>query len=109
MRDNPYRVRALRGVAIDELAPATFAGDGSPRDTADPNDIIHDNTRKAGFAATAINAYTTQIGDTYETFQALISDFLADLHHLADALDVDLMAAIHDGRDNYLAEISPDR
>lgn len=106
MQDNLYRVRALRDVVVEELDPATFAGDGAPRDTADPNDIIHDNTRKAGFAATALNAYASQIGDPYENFHALMSDFLADLHHLADALDVDLKAAIQGGRENYLAEIS---
>ncbi|MFE6611988.1 hypothetical protein [Amycolatopsis sp. NPDC057786] len=85
-----------------------FAGDGEPRDTANRDDIIHDNTRKAGFAATAINAYAAQVGG-YETFHALMGDFVADLHHLADALDVDLTAAISDGRDDYLAEIGTDR
>lgn len=109
MSANSNRVRPLGIVAIDELDPAMFAGDGEPRDTADRDDIVHDNTRKAGFAATAINAYAAQVGGSYETFHALMGDFLADLYHLADALDVDLTAAISDGRDDYMAEISPDR
>lgn len=109
MHANSNRVRPLRIVAIDELDPAMFAGDGEPRDTADQGDIVHDNTRKAGFAATAINAYAAQIGGGSETFHTLISDFVADLHHLADALDIDLTAAISVGLDDYLAEIGPDR
>lgn len=109
MHANPYRVHPLGLVAVGELDPAIFAGDGEPRDTADRDDIIHDNTRKAGFAATAINAYVRQLGDRYETFQALVVDLFADLHHLADALDIDLSAAMSHGREHYLAEIGPDR
>src|SRR5581483_880202 len=109
MHAKSNRVRPLGPVAIDKLDPAMFAGDGEPRDTANQDDIIHDNTRKAGFAATAINAYAAQVGGGYETFHALIGDFFADLHHLADALDIDLAAAISEGRDDYLAEIGCDR
>ncbi|KAA9159445.1 hypothetical protein FPZ12_020295 [Amycolatopsis acidicola] len=107
MCTNPNQVQALGITAITDLDPALFSGDGKPRDTNAPNDIVHDNTRKAGFAATAVNAYAAQVGNTYEDFYSLISDLIGDLYHLADALGIDLADAIRHGRDDYLAEISP--
>jgi hypothetical protein len=109
MHTNPHRVRPVEIADITDLDPTYFAGDGTPRDTADPDDIIHDNTRKAGFAAAAITAYATEVGHAAHVIQPVIRDLAADLYHLADALGINLDDTIREGRDDYLAEISPDR
>lgn len=52
-----------------------------------PSDNEHDNTLRARWAGTAVKAYAQQTGILHgEPVETAISDLLADLRHLVDAL-----------------------
>jgi hypothetical protein len=104
MSASTYRVPRIDAASVEELDLAALNGDGAPRDGTEPEDLIHDNTRKAGFAAAAIVAYAAVTGG-FEEWATVFGDLLGDLHHLADALDVDIDAAIDTGRRYYQDEI----
>lgn len=100
---------------LTQLDPARWRGDGTCRSTGEQDDTEHDNTLRAGQALTALLAYhhaTHQPADqpadqvtaataarqayhdaTASTDRALgelLTDLLADIRHLADAVHVNL-------------------
>lgn len=56
-----------------------------------PSDIKSDNDKRASWAARGFIAYTDRTfpQGRDEEFETMFGDMLADLHHLADALDLD--------------------
>lgn len=75
-------------------ALATADGDGHFRNGETAEDVAHDNTRRAGLAALALRSFWEQTGPNVDLGTAL-TDLLAGLHHLADAVgeDFDSLAA----------------
>lgn len=63
-----------------------------------------DNNARATFAAVALVAYVARVGDAGD-WDASISDLLADLMHLCDALDTDFDALVARAGRNYDDEI----
>lgn len=98
------RVRRIDVDTFEELDLVALDGDGDYRDSAHRDDIVHDNTRKAGFAATALVEYARVTGGQHEDLHTLISDLIGDLHHLADGLGIDLASAYQTGHDDYSIE-----
>lgn len=85
-----------------KLADLPWDGDGRWRNTLKPEDITHDNTRRAGFAVTGLTAFAEETGAEDEN---IVSDFLCDLMHLCDALSVDLTDEMDRARVHYTAEL----
>lgn len=81
--------------------PAEFDGDGDFRYSDSPEDISHDNLRRAGFALIAAQAFATRTGADRE---CVLCDLLCDLMHLADATGQDFDAELDRGRYHYDAE-----
>lgn len=52
-----------------------------------PEDIDHDNRRRASFAARAVLAYAERVG--HDTLETAVSDMLSDLRHLCDRISSD--------------------
>lgn len=98
-------MRPIGARRLPQLNLVTLDGDATFRDSARRDDIVHDNTRKAGFAATVLVNYAHLTGGRDEALVTLIGDLIGDLHHLADGLGIDLDLAYQAGRDAYLAEI----
>lgn len=97
------RLTGIETVA-DLAAVSTAArmdGDGRPRDTADPEDVRHDNLRRAGLGARALVAYADTPADPPGQVMA---DLFGDLRHLADALGLDYGALDDEGWDRYNEE-----
>ncbi len=100
---NPADVRfpahPVSAAAVEALDLDAFDGDRTMRYGDTPEDHQHDNSRRAGFAATALVEYhaTRSVGRAVTTYarrtspsgeeaETVVSDLLADAHHLADAL-----------------------
>jgi hypothetical protein len=88
-------------LGFEDLRKENWDGDGEFRIEAKPEDTQHNNTRRAGFAVTALLAYS-QYGVDPDT---CISDFLSDLRHLCDALGEDFDTQSARGQNHYAAEI----
>ncbi|WP_143261926.1 hypothetical protein [Allokutzneria sp. NRRL B-24872] len=102
------RARPVTAESIDQLDPSALDGDGRFRESAGLEDIVHDNTRRAGFAATALAAYAVVTGTHQEKFATITGDLLGDLRHLADTVGVDLDRAYLNGEAHYRDEIRID-
>lgn len=86
-QDEPWGGRTL-----DELVALNWDGDGAFRGEngrSEPDDVRHDNTRRAGWALIALKAYAAEVGGDKES---IVSDFLSDLRHLCDALGLEFYA-----------------
>lgn len=86
---------------LDDLRKEDWDGDGDFRYDVTPEAVQHDNTRRAGFALTALLAYSTYGVDA----DCIISDLLSDLRHLCDALGEDFDTESERGARHYAAEI----
>lgn len=84
---------------VDDLQPAIMASPEHIRD----EDYQADNTARASFAATALVAFVKRVGEN--EMETNVSDLLADLMHLSDALGIDFDNAVYAGRNHYEAEI----
>lgn len=94
----------LTGIeTVADLLAADTGGDGHPRDTALPEDIRHDNLRRAGRAALALGAFADSPNDPPEK---VMTDLLGDLYHLADALDLNIAVLDSTAYDLYIEERS---
>jgi hypothetical protein len=77
-------------LSVANLTALAWDGDGYFRYGRHVEDISHDNTRRAGFALDALQAYADCTGGlASEPVEAKLTDLLGDLKHLADALGVD--------------------
>lgn len=80
-------------------------GSGDFTDGGEPTEISMDNTRRASFAATAVLAYAKRTRSDGNEIATTISDMIGDLHHLCDALGVDIDLAFNMGHQHYRAEL----
>lgn len=62
------------------------------------------NDNRAWRANVALNAYVERIAGADEPTEDVIIDFLTDLRHLCDRLDVDFDRAVDWANTNHLAE-----
>lgn len=94
--------------ALEDLE-SWFDGDGEMRYGTSTEDTRHDNGRRAGFAATAVLAYVRRTchgsAANDEMPETVISDLLADLRHLSDALGLDFAETDDHGARHYEAEL----
>lgn len=86
-------------INIEDLAKAVERG---PQHVTSV-DFAADNAAQAGFGAVALVAYVKRCGEN--EMEANVSDLLACLMHLCDALGVEFDDAVHQGRRDYNAEI----
>ena len=89
------------GLNLDDLRTENWDGDGDFREGITPEAVQHNNTRRAGFALTALLTYA-EFGVDAET---IICDLLSDLRHLCDALGEDFDTESARGERHYAAEI----
>jgi hypothetical protein len=90
------------GRSARDLLRENFDGDGDFRYGIEPADVQHDNTRRAGFALMALQAYAGTVGTDADS---IISDLLSDLRHLCDALGENFDIESERGARYYGAEI----
>jgi hypothetical protein len=75
------------------------------RVSGEPDDVRQDNLRRAGWAAVAVVAFAGRSSGPDEPLDEVVSDLVADLMHLADALGLSY-EGLHDrGRRSYLADL----
>jgi hypothetical protein len=87
---------------VAELTSLDWDGCGVMTDGSDPESRSHDNTRKAGFAVHALQAYTDVTGGlASEPSEQVIRDLMADLHHLTNALGLDFYSLSQRAADTY--------
>lgn len=92
-------------LTISELTALDFDGVGAMHDARDAESVSHDNTRRAGFALHALEAYADVVGGlASEPTEQHMRDLLADLHHLANALGVDFRSMSDRAEDRYQEE-----
>jgi hypothetical protein len=90
----------------DLTAALTLAdGDGRFRNGTSVEDVAHDNTRRAGAAAVALRAFWEQTGADVDLGTAL-TDLLASLHHLADAVGEDFESLAACGAYQYRPQLA---
>lgn len=100
---------AGEALTVSDLAAADWEGDGRARDRREPEDLTHNNTRFAGHALAALEAYTDRAGGiASEPSEQVMRDLLADLMHLADALGVRFDYLIGRAEQRYTEEITGD-
>ncbi len=68
------------------------------------SDPAYDNGVRAGFAATALKAFSVRVGDQNEDLETNLGDLLADLMHLCDSLDLSFGAIVEDAEGHYAPE-----
>lgn len=72
-------------------------------------EITHNNSIRAGFASTGVKAFARRVGIFQgENLETAISDFLGDLMHLCDALDIPFEAMVDRGAFHHDAELRGD-
>lgn len=92
--------------AAEDLPIEAMDGDGDFRYGDSPEDIAHDNLRRAGFAAIGVHAFAKRTGLLGgEDMHTTLSDLLCDLHHLADAIDLDWDELLNRADGHYEPEI----
>jgi hypothetical protein len=92
-------------LSLSELTSLDWDGNGAMTDAGDPESVSHDNTRRAGFAVSALEAYADRVGGlASEPVEQHMRDLLGDLHHLANALGVDFRAMLDRAEDTYQEE-----
>lgn len=89
---------ATAAARIDAVWPELRAG-------AEPDDIRHDNLRRAGWAAVAVVAFAGRASGPDEPLEEVVADLVGDLMHLADALGLSYAELEGRGRRHYLAEL----
>lgn len=72
---------------------------------ADTGDIKADNDARASFGAAVLVAYAERVGGESNEVDTQLSDLLADLRHLCDALGLDYDAADATAHMHYCREI----
>jgi hypothetical protein len=120
----PYYYAPTPGVPISTMAGLAMAegwydGEGEmlygEADESDPSygdTFVHNNGRRAGCAVTALVALTVFARATGmlsscndEDVDTVIGDLFADIHHLADSLELDYAALLAHGQMHYDAEL----
>ncbi len=92
-------------LAVSVLSSLDWDGDGEMRYSIEPEDLKHDNRRRAGFALVALHAYAKRLGGAErEEAETHFGDLLGDMIHLADALEIDFEGAMNKARGNYADE-----
>lgn len=100
----PTDISGLRAIAADLNGSGNWKALYSESDT--PEDIRHDNRRRAGFAATAVLAFADEcFGRSDEELETVVSDLMGDLMHLCDALNLSFDGLVERGRRHYLPEL----
>jgi hypothetical protein len=89
----------IPGVRIGDLPSAPRGEHITDSDTA------ADNNLRARFAVVALKAFAERVGSSNEGPEQGITDLLADLHHLADALDLSFEGLLDRADVHYAAEI----
>lgn len=69
---------------------------------------MKENNYRAWRASAALNAYIGRIAGVDELTEEVIVDFLSDLKHLCDKLDVDFDRAVDWANINHFAETKDD-
>jgi hypothetical protein len=98
---------------------AWFDGDRRMRGTREPDDVKHDNTRRAGFGAHALAQTAIRTGvwspkDRTNRLSAgpapatVLKDLLTYLHHTADSLGLDYEEIDVQARRDYLGHLRKD-
>lgn len=93
-----HKAKPIAVTNVDELPDNPFA-------RLNYEDIAEDNLTRAHFAIPAVKAFAKRTGLGGEDVSTAISDLLADLHHLADALDLDWDALVERGDRHYQPEL----
>jgi hypothetical protein len=89
-------------LTVSDLTGLDWDGSGVMLDGSDAESWSHDNTRKAGFAVHALQAYTDVAGGlASEPSEQVIRDLLGDLHHLTNALGLDFYGLSQRAADTY--------
>lgn len=70
-----------------------------------PEEIAHDNNRRATFALEGVVSYASITRCESEEVPTIITDMLCDLHHLCDFLGVEFEALLRTADVHYQAEI----
>lgn len=68
-------------------------------------DVQADNDARASFGAAVLAAYAQRVGGDNNELETQLSDLLADLRHVCDALGLDYEAADMTAHVNYWREI----
>ena len=66
---------------------------------------MSENNNKASHGNTALSAYVNEIGDQGDE-ETNLSDLLADLHHMSDALGLDWAELLNRSAEHYEEEVS---
>lgn len=101
---------------FDVYDVAGLAGllEGRPKEslasTHEGEDLVRDNSIRAGWAARALIAYATHLADQslVEDLETVTSDLVGDLLHLCDALGLDWEEIFERGERFYREELSGD-
>lgn len=76
-------------LSVSDLTALDWDGDGGGRACRDAESVRHDNTRRAGFALSALEAYADRVGGLVsDPAEQQLRDLLADTMHLIAALDL---------------------
>ncbi|TDC92373.1 hypothetical protein E1161_13455 [Saccharopolyspora aridisoli] len=92
--------------SVEDLAEIDFDGEGDMLYGNSPEDHVHDNSRRAGFAVPALEAFTETTRLHGENIDLVVADLLADLLHLCDALSLDFDELVKRGYEHYSAEVT---
>jgi hypothetical protein len=74
-----------------------------------PPDHECSNEMRAGWAAASLVVFSNEHGIQDEDMATQVSDFLADLHHLADTLKIDWDNVLVRADGHYLEEVSDEK
>jgi hypothetical protein len=96
-----YRAERLRAESMQELQELLNNG-GRISDRDEPN--RQDNNVRASRAALALVTYAERVGGGGEEPETNLTDLLADIMHLCDALDIDFDTTAVRASRHYFAE-----
>lgn len=91
----------VRKIEADTSEDLPDKDEGQFTDGDSPEDIAHDNYRRATFASVGVKAFAEATGLVDEDPRTAIVDLIADLHHLADCLDLSFEALCDSAEMHY--------
>lgn len=111
-QQTPFQAQAPEGVpqeddmgevSLSDLLAADWNGG---QDAWDFQETPHDNTRRAGFALTGLEAFAERVGGSDEPVEQTLQDFVCDLRHLCDALGIGFENVLDGANNHYSAELA---